>query len=86
MSREQKMLCLRIDNTRGNETREALKQERNRLQQPSGKKTLENAYVKLDQVQTGPGSRWSQSNDVMMVLRCLGLSGAYISNRTSNPQ
>ena len=50
VSREQKMLRLRKDNMIGIETRNALKQERNRLQQPSGNKTLENASVKLDQV------------------------------------
>ena len=49
MSHEQKMLRLRIDNTKDAEMSNALKQKRNRLQHAIRRKTLENATNKLDQ-------------------------------------
>ena len=49
MSHEQKMLRLRIDNTKDAEMSNALKQKRNRLQHAIRRKALENATNKLDQ-------------------------------------
>ena len=49
MSHEQKMLRLRIDNTKDAEMSNALKQKRNRLQHAIRRKSLENATNKLDQ-------------------------------------
>ena len=49
MSHEQKMLRLRIDNTKYAEMSNALKQKRNRLKYPIRRKALENATTKLDQ-------------------------------------
>ena len=49
MSHEQKMLRLRIDNTKDAEMSNALKQKRNRLQHAIRRKTLDNATNILDQ-------------------------------------
>ena len=49
MSHEQKMLRLRINNTKDAEMSNALKQKGNRLQHAIRRKALENATTKLDQ-------------------------------------
>ena len=81
---EQKMLRLRIK--KNIDTRNALKQERIRLQHTIRRQTLENAFVKLVQLADLTIFNKMTANDSTTVLRCLDLSGSYTANCTSNPE